>query len=164
MRCETKGDGWKVLGLMDMHNEAFENVSMNKNDLQGKQQWPAFDDVAVGSTIEGNVWKNPTSMKLSIFPPKPQTAPRAGGAPNIKAAQERKAEAIATAQDNKNMGIMIAAAFRDATLILNQMFPDLANETSPDVRLDAAMAMHKRIKERYIREWTETEKSLDTPF
>lgn len=163
MRCETKGEGWKVLGLLDMHKEAFEDVNMNEKDREGKVQWPNFAQIDVGAKFEGNIWKGPTG-RVSVFPPKPQAAPRAGGAPGMKAAQERKEASIEKAQDNKAMGIMIAAAFRDATLILNEFFPDLANETSPDVRLNSLMEMHKRIKNRYLQEWNETEKSLDVPF
>lgn len=161
-KCEDKNADWKVVGVLTDANVAIEDVSVNRTNKKG-EVFPGFDTIRAGAEVEGTLWQSSTG-KYYLFAPDPAKAKPAGAMAGMKAAQERKAEGIKEAQENKNMSIMIAAAFRDATLILNEMFPDIGNEPNVDVRLDAAMEMHRRIKDRYIKEWGATEKSLDVPF
>src|SRR5439155_6945211 len=117
--------------------------------------------IAPGATINGDLWQNPSSIKWSLFPkrPKPPMGATSGcGKRGMKAAQERKAADIEKAQENKNHGIKVAAAMRDATLITIALLEHAQDDGS------GFHETFKATKEWYLKEWSATEKSLDIPF
>lgn len=169
---ESKKDDWKIATLREITEGglSFEDVSINKTDQKGRQ-FPGFDGIMAGATVHGNLWRNPKNGKYTLFAPDPKPSPAAaparpggvtsggGGARGVAAAQERKKEGIREAQDNKGRGVLVSAAFRDATLILVN-HPEFRNGMTPE----EYKAMHKRLRDWYIAEYKATEKSLDVPF
>lgn len=162
---ENKKDDWKVATIREIVDQGntYEDVSINKVDKKGRE-FPNFDTITPGMKIHGNLWRSPAG-KYTLFAPDPTpaagtrpAAPAGGGARGVQAAQVRKAEGIATAQENKGKGVLVAAAFRDATLIMvNHM-------EYREMSFEEAKGFHKRIRDWYIAEYKATEKSLDVPF
>lgn len=170
---ESKKDDWRIATLKEIieNGQEFTDVSINKVDKKGRS-FPKFDEITPGSQVTGNLWQSPTGKYTLFAPDEPRaqtaTAPRpagstsapykTGGGAGVKAAQERKAEGIATAQENKGRGVMVAAAFRDATIILTAL-PEFKDMSAEEWR-----AAHKRIRDWYIAQWKDAEKTLDIPF
>ncbi len=167
---ENKQDDWKIATLKEVveGGQTYENVSINKVTRDGRP-FPGFENIAPGSVIAGNIWLSPKNQKWSLFPPDPvrSAAPRPAASPSaaptrgpagIKAAQERKDQMIEKAQENKGKGMLIAAAFRDATLMLVNM-ADYKTMTP-----DESKMKHKALRDWYIAEYKDTEKTLDVPF
>lgn len=134
---EEKKPGWKVATLRDLDNITTGDVSLNETNPKGDLQWPQFKDFSLGAVIEGNLWKNPTSGKYSLFPPKPRTGAygaRGGGSAAVTKAQDHKAELIEKAQDKKHDAIKLAGAMRDATLITLASLKDAPFPTDSDFK------------------------------
>jgi hypothetical protein len=120
---ETKGADWKVATLVEgvEGGRAFENVSINRKRYGSEEiQWPDFDAIAPGTTLNGDCVESKTKPgNWSLYPlrPKPAAVSRpasyAGKGPSgMKAAQERKDEMIKEAQGNKELGIKVSSAMR----------------------------------------------------
>lgn len=95
-----------------------EKVTIWKTDTKG-EEFPGFDDLSPGHTVEGNLWSKPGSNFKTLYPAKEK---RAKGNSNfrteqIEKAQGRKAEFIEKAQDNKDWSIMVSSTMRDAVLL-----------------------------------------------
>lgn len=164
--AESKKPDWKVVTIREITEggNSYEDVSINKVDRKGVT-FPNFDGIMPGAQIHGNLWRSPTG-KYTLFAPEPKVAGTAparptgntGGARGVAAAQERTKTNVAQAQENKGRGVLVAAAFRDATLMLVN-YPEYST-----MSFDEAKAFHKRIRDWYIAEYKSTEKSLDIPF
>ena len=164
---ETKRDGWKVATLKDLDGVVTENVSINKTDMKGDLQWPGFDTFQAGSTIEGNLWKNPTKGTYSLFPPKPKPPAYAGGSKGgaaVAKAMDRKEASIDKSMDRKEEGIKISASFRDATSITLELANDLeVREMSASEKWVWMQEKHKEVRDWYLKEWEKEERG-DVPF
>lgn len=117
---EDKNADWKVITLEMGENSFQEGVSVNRKDKKGGPDFPEFDKIVVGGSVEGELWQSPTNQRFYLFAPRPKPAggPRgAGNAAAITKAQDTKREDIKDAQERKKEDIAQAAAFRDATLI-----------------------------------------------
>lgn len=179
---EKKTDTWAIASLIEMPNgtQTLTEISINKLNKDTTIAFPTFDTLMPGSIIEGNLWKSPTTGKHSLFPIRP--APKSDGeatarntpapsrgfggaskametkAANIEKAQETTFKHVTQAQDNKNKGIMLAAAFRDATLLLTNL-PAYAEMNMEEVRDN-----HKAFVDWYIKSWDEQENKIDIPY
>lgn len=169
---ENKKDDWKIASLRESIEGGLEitDVSINKVDKKGRS-FPGWDSITPGATVTGNLWQNPANQKYTLFAPDlpkpagtpPAGAPRpattgGGGMRGVAAAQERKTAMIKDAQENKGRGMMVAGAFRDATLIL-------INHTEyATMTFEESKAFHKRIRDWYMAEYKSALESLDVPF
>lgn len=120
LEIAEKKPGWKVATLRDVTGITTAEVSISETNQKGDLQWPGFKGFVEGTTIEGNLWKSPSSSKYSIFPPKSSSGAytkRGVGSAAISAAQDTKRVDIAVAQDRKHDAIARAGAFRDSTLV-----------------------------------------------
>ena len=114
---EVKSPDWKVATLSD-DQQQYANVSINKVNKKG-EVFPGFDEITNAGTVKGNMWQSPQG-KYYLFAPKLVVAGQTGAfkGQQIAKAQEKKAEYIATAQDNKNEGIKIASTISMATNVV----------------------------------------------
>jgi hypothetical protein len=114
---EVKSPEWKIATLAD-DQQQYPNVSINKVNKKG-EVFPNFDAITNGGTVKGVMWPSPAG-KLYLFAPKVGVAGQSGAfkGQQIAKAQEKKAEYIATAQDNKNEGIKIASTMSMAVNIV----------------------------------------------
>lgn len=166
---ETKSDTWKIATLIEgiENGKTTENVSINKTNKDGTIAFKEFDTLMPGSMLEGNLWRNPTNNKFALYPNRP--APKSDGEVVARStpsksfggaakAMETKAANIEKAQDNKNKGIMLAAAFRDATIMLTNLAV-YADMTPDEVRTN-----HKAFVEWYVKAWDDVEGSIVLPY
>lgn len=166
---EKKSDVWAVATLVEIveGSKTTTDVNINKMNKDGTVAFPKFDELQPGSSIEGNLWRSPATGKYSLFPNRP--APKSDGeviARNTPAkgfggaakAMETKAANIEKAQDNKSKGIMIASAFRDATLLLTN-HPSYA-----EMPLNEIEENHKALVAWYVKQWNAVEDSIDLPY
>ena len=125
---EVKSPEWKVATLSD-DQQQYANVSINKVNKKG-EVFPGFDEITNGGTVKGNMWQSPKGAYY-LFAPKLVVAGQSGAfkGQQIAKAQEKKAEYIATAQDNKNEGIKIASTI---SMAVNIVIATLKNETIID--------------------------------
>ena len=139
---EVKSPEWKIATLAD-DKQQYANVSINKVNKKG-EVFPGFDEITNAGTVKGNLWKTPDGSKTYLFAPKPASTGQTGAfkGQQIAKAQEKKAEYIATAQDNKNEGIKMASTIAMAT---NVVIAILKNEQI----IDESVIKGK------IREWRE---------
>lgn len=176
---ENKKDDWKVATLIEATEggQAINDVSLNSPDRQGRT-FKDFAQFGIGTMVEGNLWKNQTTGKYTLFAPDaprpvatassnpraagapPSTPYRGGGNTGMKAAQERKTEAIANAQENKSKGIMVSSSMRDSTIITTE----LIKQGPPDWSLEDFQMLFKRVQAWYLKTWKDTEASQDVPF
>ena len=114
---EVKSPEWKIATLTD-DTAQYANVSINKVNKKG-EVFPNFDEISNGGSIKGNLWQSPKGAYY-LFAPKLAVAGQTGAfkGQQIAKAQEKKAEYIATAQDNKNEGIKIASTISMAVTIV----------------------------------------------
>lgn len=166
---EKKGEGWIVATLV----EAVENglthkdVSINKVDKKsGEVAFPTFDALAPGHQINGNIWENNAGKKY-LFPMREQKKSGGGGsafrAQQIEKSQERKAEFVHQAQENKNLAVKVASTMRDATALAVASVNVDAFETIEE-REEALRDSFARFKRWYIAQWTKTEQEADLPI
>ena len=160
IKCEDKTADWKVCGILNDAKTAIENVSVNRTNKEGKV-FPGFDNIKAGATVECNLWQNPAG-KWYMFAPDIKAAPKGSGMTGVKAAQERKGEMIQNALDTKGKGILVASAFRDATLICIEIMRK--DPESEPFDTPAIFALHDKIVKWYMHSWADAEKSLDIPF
>lgn len=166
---EKKSDTWIIATLTEgiENGKTTENVSINKTNKDGTIAFKEFDTLMPGHSLEGNLWRNPSTNKFALYPNRPapksdgevvaRSAPAKGFGGAAKA-METKAANIEKAQENKNKGIMIAAAFRDATLMLTN------SPSYNDMKPDEIRANHKAIVEWYVSAWNALEDSIELPF
>lgn len=161
---ENKTVDWKICTVKEAieGGKEFTDVSINRFEKGTTTvAFPTFDDFKPGATVEASIWVNPAG-KAYLFAPKPknasggQTGGNKGGMTGMKAAQERKAENIKEAQENRGHGIKVAAAMRDATLFTIALMERDSDTPFKDV--------FKEIKDWYLKEWNNTEKQVDVPF
>lgn len=122
VKVEDKAPDWKVIDI-EISPGVFEhNVSVNRTNKKG-EIFPGFDDIKEGAMVSGNRWQS-NAGKPYLFAPDPLAAPGGGGSMRgggnraaIKAAQEFKTASIDRAQDRREVGVKVAGAMRDATLI-----------------------------------------------
>lgn len=112
----SKSADWKIIAVTAEDGYPTDPVSVNRTDRNGRA-FPNFDSLAVGMTIEANLWKSPTG-KWSAFPPDaPQTRNFASGGTksgNMTKVMEQKQEGIKMAQENKENGIKTSSTIRMA--------------------------------------------------
>ena len=65
---ENKSTDWKLLSITNAAGDLVEEVSANRIGKDGTV-FPDFDDIDVGSTLEGKLWQSPKG-KWYLFPPK----------------------------------------------------------------------------------------------
>lgn len=166
---EKKSSSWAIATLVEIveGSKTTTDVSINKFNKDETVAFPKFDELQPGSNIEGNLWRSPSTGKWSLFPNRP--APKsdsevmarntpAKGFSGAAKAMETKAANIEKAQDNKTKGIMVASAFRDATLLLTN------HPTYAELSLDEVRQNHKAFVDWYIKSWNEAEEKLDLPY
>lgn len=123
LEIADKGEGWKVVTVKEAieNGKTLANVSMNKIDKKTTlQAFANFDTFAVGQTVEADYWESPTGRGY-LFAPKPKAVAKGNGAfkaKQIEEVQERTKEHVQVAQENKNHAVLMAAAQRDAVLMV----------------------------------------------
>lgn len=159
VNVEDKNADWKVVTIEMGENSFIEGVSVNRKDKKGGPDFPNFDQIINDSSIEGELWQSPTNQRWYLFAPRPKAATggQGGSMRGVAAAQTRKREDIAAAQENKSHAIKVAAAMRDSVLLLNSL--GYKYEI-----IEEMWEILKMIRNRYLKEWDLTEKSLDVPF
>lgn len=65
-----KNKDWKIISYETPEGGVTENASVNRVDKKGIP-FPDFDGIMVGRQIDANPWRNPTTGKWIVFPPKP---------------------------------------------------------------------------------------------
>lgn len=118
-----------------------EKVTIWKTDTKG-EEFPGFDEIMPGHTVEGNLWSKPGSNFKTLYPVKEKKT----GNGNFRAqlmekAQDRKETSIAKAQDNKEWGIKTSSTMRMA---VDLAIAEIQREPNTGY-------LHERIK--YWREW-----------
>lgn len=131
IRQDKNGNDYKCLSLSGSKGEIKVNVF---------QKHPAYPMVSVGNEIadENIVQDGKFYNYLAPAELKPASQPRGAGF-GVKAAQERKAESIATAQGRKENAIELAASQRDATLVVTTFYKDIASNL-PETERDQYIA------------------------
>lgn len=164
VKVEDKSSDWKVVGLLNDKNEAIEQASINRMDKKTGKEFPNFDAIKPGADIEASLWANAMG-KWYVFPPR-EEKPRGGAfraSPGaITKAQETKAANIEKAQENKQEGIKLASAFRDATLLAIELNKRATFEGEP-LGKSELLALHKELREWYMKGW-ENEANNPPPF
>lgn len=69
-KCDKKKSDWYVIEVINAAGEIVSDISVNRTNKKG-EVFPNFDQIAVGATIEGQLWQN-TAGKFYLFPPKEQ--------------------------------------------------------------------------------------------
>lgn len=160
LEVRTLSSGAKLIDLTakDVEGNEVQGTIWEK-DKNGAT-FPNFDNLTFGSAFEAEPWKNPSSGKITFYAPKPKPAANAprGGA-NIAKAQETKRKYIEAAQENKALGIKVSAAMRDATSITLELM-----KKDPEFGFSDFETMFRRVRDWYIKEWSNLEESLDLPF
>lgn len=64
----VKSPDWKLVTILNAAGELVEEVSVNRAGKDGNV-FPGFDDIQMGSMLEGKLWQSPKG-KLYLFPPK----------------------------------------------------------------------------------------------
>lgn len=147
----STGKDRKIVTLKDDTGAHYENVTVWGD-------FPGWAGIGPGSPIQGD-YKDDGKYR-TLFPTR---APRAAGGATggnmrgMAAAQQRKGDMIEKAQENKSNAIKVASSMRDATLLITAL--GYKFETQEEM-----WEMHRLLKNRYIKEWDYTEKSLDIPF
>lgn len=163
VKVEDKSPDWKVVGLLNDQNVAVENASVNRVDKKGLT-FAAFDQIKPGADLEASLWQSATG-KWYIFAPR-EERPRTGSfkaSPGaITKAMETKSANIEKAQENKQEGIKLASAFRDATLLVIELNKRAAFEGEP-LGKSELLALHKEIREWYMKAY-EGEAHNPPPF
>lgn len=117
---ESKSPDWKKISIKDPSGQTFTDVSVNRKAKDGTE-FPNFDGVVVGATVEGNYWESPNGAKY-LFGPKPASTGQIGGnkgmSRGIAQAQETKRRVIETAQENKEVVIKLSSTIRMAVDIV----------------------------------------------
>lgn len=166
--AENKSADWKVVTAREMveGGRTYEDCSINKVNKTG-QEFPGFDGIMAGSEIEADFWMNQANNRKYLFAPRPKPAPgamtRGTGAAGVKAAQERKAADIATAQDRKEDGIKVSATMRDSTLLAIASLEGSHFETVEE-REEALVAAHAAWRIKYLAAWKAIEDAVDQAF
>lgn len=70
VKVESKNADWKVIQILNAAGELVENVSVNRTNKKG-EVFPKFDEIAVGASVEGQLWQSPAG-KIYLFAPKEQ--------------------------------------------------------------------------------------------
>lgn len=117
-KCADKSKDWKVVSYETPEGGVTEEASINRTDKKGVV-FPDFDGIMEGRTIDGNPWRNPSSGKWSIYPPKPEstgTTVRSGGGikANMEKVMDKKQENIRESQEHKDLSIKISSTMNKA--------------------------------------------------
>lgn len=143
-------------------NKPFASVTLtdeNGMEFPGVGVFDELDKFTIGATVEGEVSKN----DKGYWNFRAANTKSAGGGSRsgmIKQAQAEKAAYIREAQQTKEMGIKIAGAQRDATLIVTTFYEELASMT-PNAREENIKALWKEWRDWFINEF---DKDTDSPF
>lgn len=115
---ENKSPDWKIVSVTGVDGTKLTDASVNRVNKKG-EVFPNFDAIIPGYEFEAEPWKSEVG-KQYLFAPKVQGTQNksSGGAykgsGGIAKAQEKKAEMIAEAQGNKELGIKISSTLRMA--------------------------------------------------
>lgn len=153
---------YKRVTLVDGYGERTERVSIWSD-------FPGYHGIEDGSEIMGQITKSPDGKFVNLKPtasggysPKPAYSgggQSRGSSYGVKAAQERKAESIEHAQDRKELSMRLAAAQRDAVLMVTTFF---AKEPLPtDTELRDAI---NNWREWFLKEGKDAKDDQDVPF
>lgn len=134
------------------------------SDLAGEYRasmWEGYEALKVGDPVDGEltVKGDFTNFRLSG---QPRTfAPRAASrGADIKAAQEMKATHIKSAQDNREKGIQLAGAMRDATTVTLASLRDQPFPTDEEFKEE-----WRKWREFFIKEFdTKSDNLKNIPF
>lgn len=89
-----------------------------------------YDDVIYDKVIEGSEWElvpDGDFTKIKYEKPKSGGGSKAG----MTAVMEKKSENVKEAQERKSESITLAAAQRDAVLVITNLYPELASYEEP---------------------------------
>ena len=106
-------------------------LDCNATDEQGDtakfsiwSDFPNFAGIMNGGVVEGNIWNKPNTDKYTLYPPKDPATANVGRVGAITKAQEKKAEYIEKAQDNRERGIKLSSTIRMATDVVIAILKD----------------------------------------
>ena len=83
-------------------------------DQKDGSRFPGFDEIAVGSVIEGVLYNKPGTNFYNIYPPRPQKQGGMGG--NVAKMMDKKQENIEKTLDRKEDSFKVSGTARDAVL------------------------------------------------
>ena len=128
--------------------------------------FPGYETIATGQELEGDIVEK--GKYKSLYPlrvERPSTPRTPSRSAEINVAMERKNESIRTFQEDKELGIKVAAAMRDATLILTSVYRETLEKLEPSKRSDKIKELHAALVSWYLEQWDETKKAIDNlPF
>lgn len=105
---------------------------------------PSYESLQVGSDIPDDELEYQQQYDNYKLKDTPRSAPRASTGP--ARAANITAESVKHAQENRNEAVKMAAAYRDATLLLIAQYPD---GLPPEWQKE-----HQAIREWYIKDWS----------
>lgn len=108
--------GAELINTKVYNEQKLEDVTIWKTDKDGKE-FPNFDSLKEGDTIEANFWRSPTTGKASLYPPKAKN----GTYKPKPSVQEKVTESVQHAQDRKEISIKVAGTASQATQILTAL-------------------------------------------
>lgn len=132
---EVKSPDWKIVSIKPEQGDIVVDVSVNKKDKNSGVEFPNFDNLKAGDTVEGEFWMSKAG-KGYLFPPKQKVSAagnfrRSGGnSVAIQEAQATKAKNIAVAQDRN--ALMYAKLGATDIIAHHPAYKFLAKEQIPD--------------------------------
>jgi asparagine N-glycosylation enzyme membrane subunit Stt3 len=93
--------------------------------------WPDFANIAPGSQIEGTLEQNGKYWNIRSD----QSKKRVYNKPDFSKVMERKEASISNFQKTKEESIQMAASARDATLIVTNFYPELADDPNKEAKI-----------------------------
>ena len=105
-----------------------------------------------GVKISGSIDMSGKYKNLKFGKTVQRTIPMQTQSP-ISIAMDRKNTMVQRAQDNKELGIRVAGAMRDATLIVTQMYPELAKITDQEVKEKAIQEKWHHWRGFFFDQW-----------
>ncbi len=126
-------------------------VTIWKLDKDNKE-FPGFDAIMPGGKVSGNIWKNPTNGKMTLYPPKPAAAPGGFRRPAGPTREERK-EDIKEAQERKEDSIAYFNAVNSAISIVSHIYelkgtPEATVKAALSSWIEHFLKLHQDYKEK----------------
>lgn len=125
-KVDIKNNDWKVVTYITPEGIKTEGASVHRVNKKG-ETFPNFDGITPGVEIDAETWRSEAG-KWYLFPPKlekPQGgAYKASGGGFSAKMIEKKQENIKQSMELKQENIQMAAAQRDAVLIVTTFYPN----------------------------------------
>lgn len=128
--------------------------------------FPGYAGIMAGSEVEGEIVVK--GKYKSLYPPRSAgapSAPKPASSAAIGVMVEQKNINIEKSQDRKEVGVKVAGAMRDATLILTSLYKEEFEKMPAVVRGDKLREAHKQWVEFFVKSYDDTKKMIeDLPF